>query len=207
MGICHLFSFVNFFIATFLQALYLVTQKVFFQNHYMDSPTRGIMPLVNIVPHMVLHQKMHVLVSEGFFGRWTSVPAPSGTSVSPWLIAFQIIHKRNDQVPIQNTLLKYYLNKKLSERLQNCHQSSGQRLQCQWQFDWSWTWDQSAHQGGATGTHDAAIDIPIDKRGCGLPSEVPEEMSACCPVIHSCRHWINTLQNWGILLFLSFFKF
>ena len=69
MGICLLFALVNFFIATFLQALCLVTQEVFFQNHYMDSPTRGIMPLVNIVPHMVLHQKMHVLVSEGFFGR------------------------------------------------------------------------------------------------------------------------------------------
>ena len=32
MGICHLFSLVNFFIATFLQALYLVTQKVFFKK-------------------------------------------------------------------------------------------------------------------------------------------------------------------------------
>ena len=69
MGICHLFSLVNFFIVTFLQVLYLLTQMVFFQNHYMDSPTRGKMPLVNIVPHMVLHQKKHVLVSEGFFGR------------------------------------------------------------------------------------------------------------------------------------------
>ena len=32
MGICHLFSLVNFFIATFLQALYLVTKKFFFKN-------------------------------------------------------------------------------------------------------------------------------------------------------------------------------
>ena len=31
MGICHLFSLVNFFIATFLQALYLVTKKFFFK--------------------------------------------------------------------------------------------------------------------------------------------------------------------------------
>ena len=66
MGICDLFSLVNFFIATFLQALYLVTQKVFFQNHYMDSPIRGKVPLVNIVPHVVLHQKMHVLLSGDF---------------------------------------------------------------------------------------------------------------------------------------------
>ena len=66
MGIGHLFSLVNFFIATFLQALYLVTQKVFFQNHYMDSPIRGKVPLVNIVPHVVLHQKMHVLLSGDF---------------------------------------------------------------------------------------------------------------------------------------------
>ena len=66
MDIGHLFSLVNFFIATFLQALYLVTQKVFFQNHYMDSPIRGKVPLVNIVPHVVLHQKMHVLLSGDF---------------------------------------------------------------------------------------------------------------------------------------------
>ena len=32
MGICHLFSLINFFIATFLQALYLVTQMVFFKK-------------------------------------------------------------------------------------------------------------------------------------------------------------------------------
>ena len=32
MGISHLFPLVNFFIATFLQALYLVTQMVFFQK-------------------------------------------------------------------------------------------------------------------------------------------------------------------------------
>ena len=32
MGIGHLFSYVNFFLSTFLQALYLVTQMVFFQK-------------------------------------------------------------------------------------------------------------------------------------------------------------------------------
>ena len=83
MGICHLFSLVNFFIATFLQALYLVTQKVFFQNHYMDSPIRGKVPLVNIVLHVVLHQKMHVLLSGDFWGRSTAVWAPCERCI-PW---------------------------------------------------------------------------------------------------------------------------
>ena len=34
------------------------------------------MPLVNVVPHVVLHQKTHVLVSENFFGRLKGVAAP-----------------------------------------------------------------------------------------------------------------------------------
>ena len=34
------------------------------------------MPLANVVPHVVLHQKTHVLVSENFFGRWKWVAAP-----------------------------------------------------------------------------------------------------------------------------------
>ena len=34
------------------------------------------MPLVNVVPHVVLQQKPHVLVSENFFGRWKWVAAP-----------------------------------------------------------------------------------------------------------------------------------
>ena len=34
------------------------------------------MPLANVVPHVVLHQKTHVLVSENFFGRWKGVAAP-----------------------------------------------------------------------------------------------------------------------------------
>ena len=77
MGICHLFHLVNFFISTFLQPLYLVTQMVFFQKGQRDSPTRGKTPLVNVVTHMVLHQKMHILVSVYFFGRLKGLPAPS----------------------------------------------------------------------------------------------------------------------------------
>ena len=34
------------------------------------------MPLVNVVPHMVLHQQMHFLVSVYFLGRWKGLPAP-----------------------------------------------------------------------------------------------------------------------------------
>ena len=34
------------------------------------------MPLVNVVLHVVLHQKTHVLESENFFGRWKGVAAP-----------------------------------------------------------------------------------------------------------------------------------
>ena len=35
------------------------------------------MPLVNVVPHVVLHQKMHFVVSVYFLGRWKGLPAPS----------------------------------------------------------------------------------------------------------------------------------
>ena len=76
MGICHLSHLVNFFLATFLQVLYLVTQMVFFQNQYMDSTIGSKMTLVNIVPQVVLHLKMHAFLSVGFFGEWTKVPAP-----------------------------------------------------------------------------------------------------------------------------------
>ena len=38
------------------------------------------MPLVNVVPHMVLHQKMHFLVSVYFLGRWKGLQAPCDVS-------------------------------------------------------------------------------------------------------------------------------
>ena len=66
MGICHLSHLVNFFLATFLQVLYLVTQMVFFQNQYMDSTIGSKMTLVNIVPQVVLHEKMDDFLSVGF---------------------------------------------------------------------------------------------------------------------------------------------
>ena len=34
------------------------------------------MTLVNVVPHVVLHQKTHVLGAENFLGRSNGVPAP-----------------------------------------------------------------------------------------------------------------------------------
>ena len=36
------------------------------------------MPLVNVVPHVVLHQKIHLLESVYFFGRWKGLWAPCG---------------------------------------------------------------------------------------------------------------------------------
>ena len=41
VGICHLFSLVNFFIATFLHALYLVTQMVFFFKKVSGALPQG----------------------------------------------------------------------------------------------------------------------------------------------------------------------
>ena len=47
-----------------------------FQNQYMDSTIGSKMTLVNIVPQVVLHLKMHAFLSVGFFGEWIKVPAP-----------------------------------------------------------------------------------------------------------------------------------
>ena len=76
MGIGHLFSSVNFFLATLLQALYLVAQMVFFKKRWRVCATRGKMPLVNVVPHVVLHQKIHFLESVYFLARWKDLWAP-----------------------------------------------------------------------------------------------------------------------------------
>ena len=52
-------------------------QKVFFQNQYMDSTIGSKMTLVNIVPQVVLHQKMHLLETDNFLGESNRLPAPS----------------------------------------------------------------------------------------------------------------------------------
>ena len=51
----------------------LVHLKFFFD---FGSPTTGKTPLVNVVPKIILHQKMHELVSVYFLGRSTTLPAP-----------------------------------------------------------------------------------------------------------------------------------
>ena len=44
-------------------------ERLFSKKSLFGSPTNGKTPLVNVVLHMVLHQKRHVLVSENFLGR------------------------------------------------------------------------------------------------------------------------------------------
>ena len=51
------------------------------------------MTLVNVVPHVVLHQKTHVLGAENFLGRSNGVPAPCDRN---WNINMQInFQKKN----------------------------------------------------------------------------------------------------------------
>ena len=45
----------------------------------MDSTIGSKMTLVNIVPQVVLHLKMHAFLSVGFFDEWKKVPAPCGS--------------------------------------------------------------------------------------------------------------------------------
>ena len=60
------FSFSKHFSICLPSTSLFSNQKVFFQNQYMDSTIGSKMTLVNIVPQVILHQKMHVLVMGGF---------------------------------------------------------------------------------------------------------------------------------------------
>ena len=51
--------------------------KVFFQKQYKAVPIRSKMTLVNVVPHVVLHQKTHVPRAETFVGRSNGVRGKS----------------------------------------------------------------------------------------------------------------------------------
>ena len=61
------FLFSKLFISVFFQVVYLVTEKFFFQNKYMDFTKGSKMTLVNIDPHVILHQKTHVPRAVNFF--------------------------------------------------------------------------------------------------------------------------------------------
>ena len=86
-GHCHnIFSF-NFFAFLpifFLTKLYSICPpsmtlfsnwKVFFQKCYCASAIAGKMTLVNIVPHVIPHQKMHSIVSGNFLVGSKASPA------------------------------------------------------------------------------------------------------------------------------------
>ena len=78
----HIFSLVDFFLSTLLQPLCLVTEKFFFQKQYTASAIESKMTLVNIGPHVILHQKIYVPWAVDFVGRSKGVPAPCGATSS-----------------------------------------------------------------------------------------------------------------------------